>query len=338
MANQLTVGIVGAGLIGKRRAKVVQQDSQAKLLWIADTNATTAEAAAQELSTVSFTDWKKAIQSEPPDVVIVSTPNFLLAPIAIFAMRSGSHVLIEKPMGREYQEAAKMARAADQFRRKLKVGFNHRYHPAIKKAFQLVRDGKIGIIISIRAVYGHGGRKGYEKEWRGNRNMAGGGELTDQGVHLLDLIQWFMGAGPIETKCFLQRAVWPLKESEDNGFALLKFRSGAVAQFHSSWTQWKNQFTFEIFGSNGSIGIWGLGGSYGTETLKIALRKKEGGVPNISEEKFDLPDDSWQQEWEDFKRGIRGKNYWGNPQESLAVMKTLQQLYKKGGRIAVVEN
>jgi predicted dehydrogenase len=192
----------------------------------------------------------------------------------------------------------------------------------------LFRAGKIGKIINIRAQYGHGGRVGYEKEWRGNSKMAGGGELTDQGVHLIDLIQWFCGT-PENVFALLQTAFWPIKPSEDNGFALLKFRNGIVSNFHSSWTQWKNLFNFDIFGTKGSLSVHGLGGSYGTETLTSAIRKSGGGVPELTCEKFEGADESWKLEWNDFLSAIsKSKKYLGTAEEGLNVMKTLDALYQ----------
>jgi predicted dehydrogenase len=75
----------------------------------------------------------------------------------------------------------------------IRVGFNHRYHPAFLKAKKLVKNNKIGKIMYIRAVYGHGGRLNYNKEWRFKKNFSGGGELIDKGSHLIDLSRIFLG-------------------------------------------------------------------------------------------------------------------------------------------------
>jgi predicted dehydrogenase len=115
-----------------------------------------------------------------------------LAPVTIASLESGKHVLCEKPLGRNFAEAEQMVAAAGKTGRILKTGFNHRHHPAVWKARELVRQGAIGPLMFIRAVYGHGGPPGYEKEWRADANLSGGGELLDQGVHILDLCRWFM--------------------------------------------------------------------------------------------------------------------------------------------------
>ena len=327
-AKKIRVGVVGCGLIGKRRAKVVSENPESELIYLADANSEAAQKTAQSCGAAWSTDWKKVVSAPDIDCVIVSTPNHLLMPVALEAMKRGKHVLIEKPMGRNAAEALKMKNAAAKYKKKLKIGFNHRYHPAIMKAYNLFARGTIGEPINIRCQYGHGGRAGYEKEWRGNYKLSGGGELTDQGVHLLDLIQWFCGV-PAEAYACLQTAFWPIKPSEDNGFALLKYSNGLVANFHSSWTQWKNLFNFEIFGKKGALAVNGIGGSYGPETLTVTLRKPEGGAPDVTGEVFAGEDMSWKSEWEDFLNGmIRGKRFLGTAEEGFLVMRTLESLYE----------
>lgn len=326
--GKLKVGIIGCGLIGRRRAYVASRHNNTSLKIVADIVESLAINLAAELRCDFTTDWRKAVADPQIDIIVISTPNNLLKPISIESMRAGKHVLIEKPMGCFLEEALEMKDVSSKTGCVLKVGFNHRYHAAILRTYELFSAGKIGKIINIRACYGHGGRPGYENEWRGNPKQAGGGELTDQGVHLIDLINWFAGK-PSEVFTVLQTAVWPIAPSEDNAFAILKYQNGAVANFHSSWTQWKNLFLFEIFGENGSLTIEGIGGSYGIETLTIATRKAGGGVPDITREVFDQPDNSWEKEWDDFISHISsGSSYYGTPEEGVAAMQVLDALYK----------
>ncbi len=180
----------------------------------------------------------------------------------------------------------------------------------------------------MRARYGHGGRPGYEREWRGNREAAGGGELTDQGVHIADLLHWFAGV-PTEAFAYLQTAVWPLGDLEDNALGLFRFGETAVASFHTSWTQWKNLFSFEIYGTRGSLTIEGLGKSYGVERLTIADRAMEGGAPAMTELIFDEPDRSWQIEWDDFLTALQtGSTYLGTPGDGVVAMAMIDALYR----------
>jgi predicted dehydrogenase len=260
---------------------------------------------------------------------VVATPNGILAEIACAALEAGKHVLAEKPMGRNLQEAEAMKAAADRSRRRLKIGFNHRYHPALAEAHRRFGEGRIGRFIHARVRYGHGGRPGYEKEWRGSRELAGGGELTDQGVHVIDLLQWFVGAVPDEAFGYLQTAVWPLGDLEDNAFALLRWKDGGVASLHTAWTQWKNLFSFEVFGTGGALIVEGLGRSYGPERLTMYTRRPEGGAPDTTQEVFDGEDASWRQEWEDFVRGaVEGCPMLGGANDGVMAMAMLDALYR----------
>ena len=194
----------------------------------------------------------------------------------------------------------------------LKTGFNHRHHPAIWKAHELVEAGEIGDLFFLRARYGHGGRPGYDKEWRGDPELAGGGELLDQGVHIVDLFRWFAGDFA-EGFGYIGRYFWDIDPLEDNGFALFKTSSGIIAEMHTSWTNWKNIFSFEVFGEKGFLSIDGLGGSYGRETLTFAKRRPESGPPIIETFEYDGPDQSWVEEWKEFRSAIReGRQPTGN--------------------------
>jgi predicted dehydrogenase len=324
----LSVGLVGCGLIGCRRAKEVSQDQRASLRVVTDVDSDRSQELAKLVGCRAADDWKKVVDDKAIDVIIVSTPNGLTAEIGIAALNAGKHVLVEKPPGKNMSEARQLAVAARRAGRILKVGFNHRYHPAISRARQLVSEGAIGQLINMRARYGHGGRPGYEKEWRGNPALAGGGELTDQGVHLMDLFHWFAGL-PDFAIAVTQTAVWPISPLEDNAFGLFQYANGMVASFHTSWTQWKNLFSFEVFGHRGFLIIEGLGGSYGTERLVTATRNPAGGAPSIQEEVFDGPDGSWQREWADFMGTIEtGSVYWGTPEDGLNSMVILDALYR----------
>lgn len=332
------VAVIGCGLIGKRRSQYAAAHPNSHLSVVVDVNPDVTTELVEQYGCQALTQWQDAITRPDIDIVCVATHNGLLAEIAIAALQAGKHVLIEKPMGRNLAEARKMAAAAQTAQRLLKIGFNHRYHPAIAKAHDLYQAGTIGEIINIRARYGHGGRPGYENEWRGNPELAGGGELTDQGVHIADLIYWFAGL-PVEAFAYLQTAIWAIQPLEDNGFGMFKFPSGAIASFHTSWTQWKNLFSLEIYGQKGSLTIDGLGKSYGVERLTIAQRKPEGGVPDLEELVFDQPDHSWELEWQDFMNAIQtNAPYLGMPEEGLGAMQMLDALYRsaKTGAIAHV--
>jgi len=342
----LRIGIIGCGLIGRRRAAVACAAGH-RVVAVADLNPAKAAQVAQESAAEPLSDWQRLIERPDIDAVIVATFNGALAPITIASLELGKHVLCEKPLGRNLGEAEQMAAASRKTGRILKTGFNHRHHPAVWKARQLCSQGAIGPLMFIRAVYGHGGRPGYDKEWRADATLAGGGELLDQGVHILDLCRWFMGdfteAFALTSTLFWDLGFLPHSEPrnpkaspapreqrlEDNAFALLRARNGGVVQFHTSWTQWKNVFSFEVSGQAGSLSIHGLGGSYGTETLTITHRSSEGGAPRQEAEQFTGPDESWRLEWQEFVNAIsEGRQPLASGEEGMETMRLVQALYQ----------
>ena len=189
----MKVAIIGCGLIGAKRLKSLGPEHA--VVALADPVAARAQAlAAQTRGAAVFTDWRAAVSQPDVDAVIVSTSNDALALVTAAAVEAGKHVLVEKPAARHPDELVPIIPVAEQRGLCVQVGFNHRYHPAFQQARKLLASGTLGPLMFIRARYGHGGRVGYEKEWRSDPEMSGGGELIDQGVHLIDLSGWFLGA------------------------------------------------------------------------------------------------------------------------------------------------
>lgn len=245
-------------------------------------------------------DWREVVANTEIDAIVVATVNRELCPIGVAALEAGKHVLCEKPLGRNATEAGALLDAASRSGVVLKCGLNHRHHPAVARAHELAASGEIGPLFCIRAAYGHGGRPGYDQEWRGDPELAGGGELLDQGVHLVDLSRWFLGEFS-EVVGVAGTWFWGVSPLEDNCFATLRTATGQVASLHSSWTQWRNLFRFEIFGRDGYLLITGLGGSYGLERLVHGRRRPESGPPEEASWEYPGPDVSWELEWQEFR-------------------------------------
>jgi predicted dehydrogenase len=329
MGRAVRFAIVGCGLIGQKRANALGDHV---LVACADVALARAEAlAARHAGCIASDDYRRVVERADVDAVIVSTTNSMLAPVALAAVEAGKHVLIEKPAGRHVADLQPLVAAVRQRSVIVKVGFNHRFHPAFQQARRLFDNGDIGELLYIRGRYGHGGRVGYEHEWRADPRIAGGGELLDQGVHLIDLARWFLGdftqvAGSVNTY------FWPM-EVEDNGFALLTTASGQIAWLHASCTEWKNLFSFEIFGRVGKLQIDGLGGSYGTERLTFYRMLPEMGPPETTAWEFPREDRSWHAELTHWVECIQtGQQPCGELGDAVAALSIVEQLYKGSGR------
>lgn len=295
------VGIVGCGLIGQKRARAL---AGAKLTACADADPRrAAQLAAQNAGCEAVTTWGELVQRRDVGLVVVATPHDSLAEITAAALKAGKHVLVEKPAARTAEELAPVREEERRSGCLVRVGFNHRYHRAFRKAFEIVRSGALGPMMFVRARYGHGGRVGYDREWRSDKRKSGGGELIDQGVHLVDLARCFLGDFA-HVQGFAPTYFWDM-EVEDNGFLMLRTAARQVAFLHASCTEWKNLFSFEVYGKVGKLEITGLGGSYGVERLAWYRMLPEMGPPETTIWEYPMADDSWEQEMTEFLEDIR---------------------------------
>lgn len=302
-SDKIRVAIIGAGLIGNKRAAAISKSKECRVEAVADVNFDRAAKLAQSLGCRACRNWEDIEKREDIDVVVIATVNKFLTPIAVACLEKKKHVLCEKPLGRNALEAKLILDTAQKNGMKVKTGFNHRHHPGIARARQLVAEGRIGEICFLRCRYGHGGRPGYDREWRADKDLCGGGELLDQGVHVVDLFRWFVGDFN-EVFGYTPTFFWDV-QVEDNAFALFKTERGQIASMQTSWTQWKNIFSFEVFGRDGYVVVEGLGGSYGPERIKTGRRRPEGGAPDEEIIDFTGEDISWEKEWQELLQSLK---------------------------------
>ncbi len=322
----LKVGIIGCGLIGQKRALALQG---AELYACTDKDRAKAERLAQQYNAVkSYLTWQELLSDKKIDIVIIATPHNALAEITLAAIQANKHVLVEKPAACFPEELEPAIAASHHSNVCVRVGFNHRYHRALQKAQQLIQAHTIGELMYLRARYGHGGRIGYDKEWRADPTISGGGELIDQGVHLIDLARWFLGEF-VENSGFAHTYFWDMPV-DDNGFLLLKTAKKQVAFLHASCTEWKNIFSMEIYGKNGKLVIEGLGGSYGTERLILYKMLPEMGPPETTIWEYPMADNSWQIEFKEFLDDIQlGRKSNPGLDDAYQALKIVQKIYQE---------
>jgi predicted dehydrogenase len=324
----LPVTIVGCGLIGEKRARALR--GLARLVAVHDVEERRAAglAASVAADAVVCTTANEAFERAEGGLVIVATTHAGLAPLAARAIELGCHVLVEKPGGRSIEEVVELARVARDHDRVVRVGFNHRFHPAIVAAHAALVDGRYGAPFLVRARYGHGGRTGYEQEWRADRVRSGGGELLDQGAHLIDLTRLFLG--PLSLRyAALPTSYWPM-DVEDNAFLHLRSAGGADAWLHASWTEWKNLFSFEISCRRAKLEISGLGGSYGPEQFITYELGEQLGPPKISTVQWPPDDQSWRFELLDVLSALDGGPSFGATiEDCLATLAIVSEAYQR---------
>jgi predicted dehydrogenase len=321
-------GIIGAGGVGRKRAACLKPG---QLVAVHDVDRAQAERLAR-IAAAKVADEASAIFENPTiDAVIIATRHDALADLALRAMQAGKHVLVEKPAARNAAELAPLLDAQAACGVQVRVGYNHRFHPALAAARRIVERGELGPLFLVRGRYGHGGRLGYEHEWRAQREISGGGELIDQGVHLIDLARWFLGdfatiRGSVPT------LFWNMPV-EDNAFLELQTAGGATAWLQASCSEWKNLFSLEIYGRGGKLQVDGLGGSYGPEQLTHYRMKPEMGPPRDTVHKFIGEDGSWRVEIEAFEHDIAtGTRPSPGLADAFATLQIVDEIYRQNGR------
>lgn len=330
----LKVGIVGLGKVGLKRVLHIEAHPELEIRAVCDLNSNQANTIP---NAHFYSDYSELLQQDL-DVVFVATYNNVAPKIVVEALQSGKHVFCEKPPGRSLEDVERIIEAEQANPDlKLKFGFNHRYHYAVMEAKSMIESGRFGDIMWMRGVYGKCGSTTFETAWRNNKEIAGGGILLDQGIHMVDLFRYLGGDFP-HVKSLVTTSFWDIP-LEDNAFAILHNDNNRVAMLHSSATQWKHKFSLEICLQNGYININGLLSStrsYGDESITFARRQFEDetfafGRPREEIIFFDR-DDSWALEIADFANIIREALpvSSGNSTDAYRVMQMIDQIYREG--------
>ena len=335
----MRIGIIGAGLQGERRAQALVGLPDTEIAIITAKEKAGAESLAARMKCEAGAGWETVVRRKDIDVVIVCTPPDIHAEITLAALDEGKHVLCEKPLARTVAEGEAMMASANAKRLVLKCGFNHRHHPAIMAAKKLFDEGAIGDPVFLRSVYGICGRPGYEKEWRADPKITSGGQLMEQGIHVIDLFRWFLGEIE-DVSAEVGTAYWPIAPLEDNAFVICRSAHGVCASLHSSVTQWKNVFSFEVYGKQGYLAVEGLGGGYGTEKLIKGITSFDKPFAYDTTE-FRGGDISWKQEWLTFLSAIKsGQEPIGSAKDGLESLRVVFAAYESArtGRRITMES
>jgi len=320
--------IVGCGLIGAKRATFLPRGL---LGYACDIDLEKAREVANRYEGCIATDNLGLVLDDARVLgVIVAVANASLAPVTIEAVRHGKHVLVEKPGAISVRELEEVSEATELSGSLVRVGYNHRYHATFRKVYQLIQSEDLGAMMFIRGRYGHGGRPDYNREWRADPALSGGGELIDQGVHLIDLARLFMGDF-VQIDGHAVTYFWDMPV-DDNAFLSLRTREGKTAWLHVSSTEWKNLFSFEIYFKHAKLHVEGLGGSYGLERLYYYKMLPEMGPPETIIYEFPHGDNSWALELKEFFEDIAlHRTPIPGLKEGRKTLQIVEAIYRKSG-------
>ena len=326
----LKVGIAGYGIVGKRRRNCVDNHPQLCLVAVCDR---TFEGKGVFPDGIRYYKNYKDLLEEELDALIVSMTNDISPEVTINGLRQGFHVFCEKPPGRTLDDITRVI-GVERENKKLKLmyGFNHRYHDSVQDAIKIVHSGKLGRVINLRGVYGKSKIITFNQtDWRTKREVAGGGVLLDQGIHMVDLMRLF-GGEFIDVQSIVTNSHWGY-DIEDNAYALMKTAEGVVGVLHSSATQWRHRFHLDMNLEGGSLILEGLltsTKSYGSETLTVTTVDHENDLGDPREQITHYNrDSSWELEIDNFAsciiNNIPPEN--GTSMDAFRTMKLISQIY-----------
>ena len=334
--KKILTAIIGLGVVGKRRKFFIEKNKKYKLVAISDIRF---KKDTKKNNIFYYKNFNSIIKHKL-DCVFVTLPNYLAPSVTCIFLKKNISVFCEKPPGRNINDIKRVIKIEKKSKGKLKYGFNHRYHGSIELAKNIISKKKLGKVLNIRGLYGKSKIVTYEKgEWRSKKKYAGGGILLDQGIHMLDIFNYFVG--PFDKfKSYISNNYWKY-DIEDDVFAIFKNPKGIIASIHSTAIQWEHKFRIEISLQKGSIELNGiLSGtkSYGAESISI-INIKTNKFTNRIKKKiiYFKKDNSWKKEIDEFAKIVENKNkkinYNGTSKEALSVMNMIDKIYKNDKKI-----
>jgi len=325
----MKVGIAGYGVVGKRRRQYIDVNPHLHTTAICDINYSVERPC--EDGVIYLSSYKSLLEQNL-DILFVCLPNYLAAEATMAGLERGLHVFCEKPPGRSVKDIIDVIDIHKKYPDlKLKYGFNHRYHESVKKAKEIIDSEKYGKVISVRGIYGKSSIIPFDKGWRSERKYAGGGILLDQGIHMLDMILYFVGDFD-EIKSFVSNDYWN-HDVEDNAYAIMRNKTGCVAMIHSTATQWQHRFRLELTLEDALLELTGIlsgSKSYGEEKLRLVPKENGSSVGSITERYTSyLEDNSWRDEVNEFASAIVNNKTIesGTSTDALKVMELVYKIY-----------
>lgn len=329
----IKVGIAGFGKIGQLRAKILSEREDVLIVGVYDV------VKPEKLKYGNFYETFDELLDADLDALFICAYNTVLAEYTAKALTKGIHVFCEKPPAMKVKDLEIVSNAIKLSDKKLKYGFNHRYHYSVIEAKKIIDSGKMGRLLWLRGVYGKAGSIDYDKNWRNYKKYSGGGILIDQGIHMLDLIRYFSNEKFNKINSYLTTAYWNINV-EDNAFIIMKSENNVIASVHSSATQWNHKFLLEMCFEEGYVNLDGiLSGtrSYAPEKLVVGRREFEDvtfamGKPKETITWFEN-DDSWVLEINEFIDSIKGEREieQGTFEDAFQTLNLVEEIYKNSG-------
>ena len=228
--------LIGCGNISRCHLDAIDALNGVTLAAVADIRSDRAETAAEKHHCRAYSDWREMLQTEQPDVVHICTPHDLHVEMAVTALETGAHVLLEKPAAISHTSLLRLQQAQTDSGRQLGICFQNRYNAGVLEALRLMETGKPGSLVSIRAnVDWCRGVDYYSDDWHGIKAREGGGVLVNQAVHTLDLLQMFAASDAVSVQAHIANDhLQGVIDEEDTALLRAVFQNGVMGQLHAT--------------------------------------------------------------------------------------------------------
>jgi len=322
----LKVGIIGYGKMGRVRCREIIASGKAEVLSVFDS-------VKIDPGIPCATSADEVIENSTIDAVFICTPNYLNKHLTVQALKAGKHVFCEKPPAFTAAEVEEIQAVEKVSGKVLMYGFNHRHHESVQKMKNIICSRDFGRVLWMRGRYGKSVGESFYNNWRSKKDLAGGGILIDQGIHMLDLFL-YLGGEFDSIHATVSNLYWHL-EVEDNVFATLEnTKTGITASLHSTMTQWRHMFSLEVFMEKGYLvrnGLKTSSGTYGDEVLTFARNRSAAPAATWEDEEHITyhTDKSLSSEIEEFFSAIDdGRRVRiGSSGDALQLMRIVDNIY-----------
>lgn len=279
--TNIAIGIIGAGLIGRKHLAEIATHPDFDLVGIADINAE--QVAAENPAARVFADFRQMLDEARPNAVVIASPNQMHAENGVECARRGIHILIEKPVTDSLESAAKLVAAVRKTGIRTLVGHHRRHHQQVAALRSLIAEGRIGNIVGVSAIWATYKPDSYFKAapWR---TQAGGGPVLINLIHEIDFLRFAVGeiSAVSATLSNRQRGF----AVEDTAAILIEFENGAVGTFLlsdsavSPWTMEQGLGESPAFPSSGESSYRLVGSRGALEFPNLVEWTQAGGEPN----------------------------------------------------------
>lgn len=234
--KKLKAAVIGCGSISTMHLDAIQALENVELVGVCDIRKERAEEKACAYNTKAFTDYHDLFANAKPDAVHLCLPHYLHTIVAREAFDAGIHVLSEKPIGIQYEDAAKTVDMADQLSLQYGVIFQNHFNAPSVFVKKRIEDGRLGAVKCARAVLSWQRTEEYysSTDWKGTWDKEGGGVMINQAIHILDLANWFIDNDPVDVQASIHNRLHPNIVVEDTAEGLVQYANGARLLFYAT--------------------------------------------------------------------------------------------------------